>query len=157
MSKNNKLKFAITEILRLADNPITRTKIVKILYLADLKSFERLNKSVTDTQYIRYFYGPFSKSILDTLDSMEGQEIVETINMDGIGNRYYTYKLNPNHKDEEEIKFDVNDELNLKKREILTQTIISYVNKPTSEVLDTVYSSAQFNDTEFGREINLNA
>ncbi|MEG3439561.1 type II toxin-antitoxin system antitoxin SocA domain-containing protein [Pannus brasiliensis CCIBt3594] len=55
---------------------ITKTQLVKFIYLADLYSVKWTGKQITDLEWYYYHYGPWQEEIDAALDRMEGQEIV---------------------------------------------------------------------------------
>lgn len=72
------------------DTVLTRTKLVKLLYLADKKHFLTHDRTITGIRYFKYSYGPFSNCILDAVDGLEetGQIHIET-HMTDNGRQYH--------------------------------------------------------------------
>jgi|Deesub1362A_J573_1020465.scaffolds.fasta_scaffold01370_22 uncharacterized phage-associated protein len=81
MSKR-KLQMVIYYLVKKLGPNLTRTKLVKLLFLIDYiaKKGKKygIGRSITGTKYYYYHYGPFSREIIDTLREMQGYEIVET-------------------------------------------------------------------------------
>jgi len=60
---------------------ITKTQIIKFLYLADLYSVKWTGKQLTDLNWYYYLHGPWHEDIDAALDKMNGKEIsIETEN-----------------------------------------------------------------------------
>lgn len=60
---------------------ITKTQLVKFIYLADLYAVKWTGKQLTDLDWCYYLYGPWNEDINKTLDRMEGVDVVqETMN-----------------------------------------------------------------------------
>jgi len=74
---NQKLKDTILYILNKSEFSITKTRLVKLIYLADLFSKQKRQKKITGVSYNYYYYGPFSKQILETLDSLVAEKVIE--------------------------------------------------------------------------------
>lgn len=56
---------------------ITKTQLVKFIYLADLYSVKWTGKQITDLEWYYYHYGPWQEGIDAALDKMEGKEILQ--------------------------------------------------------------------------------
>lgn len=54
---------------------ITKTQLVKFLYLADLYSMKWLGKQITDLNWYFYNHGPWEKDIQTILNKMNGKQI----------------------------------------------------------------------------------
>ncbi len=54
---------------------ITKTQLVKFLYLADLYATKWLGKQITDLKWVYYHHGPWEEEIQTALDRMDGTEI----------------------------------------------------------------------------------
>jgi Protein of unknown function (DUF4065) len=67
-------KLILFFVLKTKGN-ITKTKLVKFLYLADLYSVKWLGKQITDLKWIRYHYGPYEEDINRILGLMNGRQI----------------------------------------------------------------------------------
>lgn len=48
--------------------PLSRKKLIKILYLIELKYIETTSKRLTDIEYIKYTYGPYSREIINVAE-----------------------------------------------------------------------------------------
>lgn len=74
---NRKLKDTILYILSKSEFSITKTRLVKLIYLADLFSKQKKGKTITDVRYNYYYYGPFSKLIVEELDKLVAEKVIE--------------------------------------------------------------------------------
>lgn len=57
---------------------ITKTQLVKFLYLADLYSMKWLGKQITNLNWYFYNHGPWEQDIQNCLDEMNGKQIRQT-------------------------------------------------------------------------------
>ena len=73
---NKVQQMVIYYLLRLLGRPASRTEIVKLLFLVDLELVSRGKRPLF--HWIRWYYGPFSRDILDSLDILEENGLVET-------------------------------------------------------------------------------
>jgi hypothetical protein len=55
---------------------ITKTQLIKFLYLADLYAVKWTEKQLTDLDW-RYYYGPWNEDINAALNQMNGKEILQ--------------------------------------------------------------------------------
>jgi hypothetical protein len=51
---------------------LTRTKLVKLLYLVDLEQQRRAGSTLTNLSWVFYYYGPYSFELQEELTAMEG-------------------------------------------------------------------------------------
>lgn len=58
---------------------ITRTQIIKFLYLADLYSVKWTGKQLTELDWYYYHYGPWHEDIDAALNQMNGKEIIQEL------------------------------------------------------------------------------
>ncbi|MDK2373185.1 MAG: Panacea domain-containing protein [Candidatus Korarchaeota archaeon] len=52
---------------------VGRTRIMKILYLADLIAKSKLGRTITKTEYRYYFYGPYSREVIDAIIKLKNE------------------------------------------------------------------------------------
>lgn len=57
---------------------ITKTQLVKFLYLADLYSTKWSGKQITNLSWYLYNHGPWEQDIQNCLDNMNGKQIKQT-------------------------------------------------------------------------------
>jgi len=142
------LREIIIELLRRLNSigvkRVSRTKIMKLLYLIDRECRELLNRTCTGTRWILWWHGPFSRSVLDVLDDLEIQGIVETDVTD-----YYDYTIieyslmNPNYT----IKID--NQI----RKIIYEVVKKWGKKELKEILAYVYSLPEVKHANLGDEL----
>ncbi|MCC3407569.1 MAG: DUF4065 domain-containing protein [Microcoleus sp. PH2017_10_PVI_O_A] len=56
---------------------ITKTQLIKFLYLADLYAVKWTNKQLTDLHWRYYHYSPWNENIIVALNKMNGKTIVQ--------------------------------------------------------------------------------
>jgi hypothetical protein len=54
-----------------------RTRLTKLIYLADLEWARRNGGAYTEAKYYRWNHGPFSREVLESLEWMDGIEVVQ--------------------------------------------------------------------------------
>jgi antitoxin SocA-like protein len=54
---------------------VTRTKLVKLLYLIDIEQQRRAGRPLTGLRWVFYHFGPYSFDLRDELDAMEGSRL----------------------------------------------------------------------------------
>jgi uncharacterized protein YwgA len=126
----------------------SKTKLVKLLYLLDLKAIKKLGKTLTGVKFKSYFYGPYSDEIDEVLNYLEELGFISSIKNTSfyLGKEYIVYKLNnmPNF-----------DALTLEEKNFIRNVIKNYKDKDLDEILMEVYSSEPFIKSEFGEEIRF--
>lgn len=78
---------------------VTKTALVKLLYLADVEAVRQGSPRVSEIEWISYKYGPYAFGIDDALKRLSGREIDELTGVSALGKTYYLYRL----KDYEEL------------------------------------------------------
>jgi uncharacterized phage-associated protein len=76
MTDHRRLEDTITYLLQTTRRPLTRTALVKLLYFADLRSYERRGKPITGLGWIWHKFGPFSSEIYEVLGDLESADEV---------------------------------------------------------------------------------
>lgn len=108
---------------------LTRTKLVKLLYLADRESFIDRERQISNIKYIKYHYGPYSEDIVETVKDMDGNEIRELSGYSSNGT-FYRYESNGEYE---------GSALTRKERDILDQILREYGDARTKQLVETVY------------------
>lgn len=146
--KLSKLQSSIIYLTDKLPGSLTRTKLVKLLYLADRIAVRERGFPVTDINYRRYYYGPYSDEIVKALNYMRGFEILEVMGVSMAGRSFYTYYPGdtPRYRS-----------LNLSPADqtILDRVIEDFGHMPLPELLDVVYDTPEFKATDFGKDIRL--
>lgn len=121
----------------------SRTKLVKLLYLADVEAKEKLKRTITGLKYIYHFYGPYAPEIIEKAHEMDGEEIREVYNP--LFDRYEYYAV----KKEREVDLD-RDEI-----EVLNEVIKKYGRMNTSEIKEIAYDTRPMLKAEPGDIITI--
>lgn len=62
---------------------ITKTQLVKFLYLADFYSTKWSGKQITNLNWYFYNHGPWEQDIQNCLDEMDGKQVKQTLGYEG--------------------------------------------------------------------------
>ena len=111
---------------------ITKTQLVKFLYLADLYSVKWTGKQLTELDW--YLHGPWHENIDAVLDKMDGKEILQEPQRDAV-----LIKLGPKAGNVEELKLPVSLKLIL---ENIKREWAGAGQDRIQQLLDYVYSTA---------------
>jgi hypothetical protein len=96
MTDSRRLEDSITYLLERSRLPLTRTTLVKLLYFADLRSYESRGKPITGLRWIWHNFGPFSTDIYDVLGYLESADEVATeVRRNYYGSPEYRIHLGP--------------------------------------------------------------
>lgn len=115
---------------RLDRSQLTRTKLVKLLFLADQKHFDSTGDKLSNTTYIKYYYGPFSQDIIDKADELANQDRVRIKRGRGSKGKFYLYEPG---SDREPVG------LSLEEEEFLSDVLEEYGFRDTKNLVDEVY------------------
>lgn len=127
---------------------LTRTKLVKLLYLADIAHYTRTNTSLTKVTYYSYYYGPYSEGIIESIEKLNPYEIEESYRTSKDGREYYTYSLG---------RYPRITNLNLTHEEsqTLDEIITTYGAMNLDDLLKYVYGTPQYRKSRKGETITI--
>jgi uncharacterized protein YwgA len=132
---NDMIEYLVSNF---SGNALTRTKLVKLLYLADRESYIGRDRQISNIKYIKYHYGPYSEDIVDALQEMDGDEIRELSGRSQNGT-YYRYEANSDYE---------GSSLTREERAILKRVLREYENTQTKQLVETVYDLDDLDSVE---------
>jgi uncharacterized protein YwgA len=129
---------------------LTRTKLVKLLYLADVTHCTHHRVPLTGVTYYNYYYGPYSEEIKESVDRLNPYEIEESYRTAYDGREYYTYSLGTNPR--------ITDlDLSNQEKETLNKIVAKFGLTNLNELLKHVYTTPQYRSSKKGEPINLSS
>lgn len=97
-SGEQRLEDAITFLIDRAPKTLTRTALLKLLYFADLRSYEDRGEPITDLNWVWHFYGPFAPAVYDALNTMNANdEVFVEVRETAYGNPEYRLTSGPSY------------------------------------------------------------
>lgn len=148
--KSAKLKMVIYYLVKMLGNRLTKTKLMKLLFISDYIAREGkrlgIGRTITGTRYIYYHYGPFSFEVYPAIDEMDGYEILELDSSEE--SRYgsmFSYKSGPNPRFEIKLSDD--------EKNILDFVINKYGYMPLDTLLTLVYNSKPMRNAQINYTI----
>lgn len=146
--KGTKLEMVTYYLIKTLRTRLTKTKLMKLLFISDYIAKEGKNlgigRTITGTKYIYYHYGPFSFDVYPIINKMNNYEILELDSSEK--SRYgslFSYDIGPRPR------FEI--KLNDDEKKILNFVIDKYGFMSLDTLLTLVYNSkpmknAQVND-----------
>ena len=122
-----------------------RTRLMKLIYLADLEWARRNGAPYTEAKYYRWNHGPFSREVLQTLEWMDGIEVVQTA-QSWDGGDTYCYRSGARTRLS-------GVELDPAFVEVLDRVGDQWSGRPLKELLVNVYGRDNFQDRAFGEAL----
>jgi uncharacterized phage-associated protein len=93
-----RLEDVITFLVSRTPKVLTRTALLKLLYFADLRSYEKKGRPITALKWIWHFYGPFAPAVYDALNAMNANDEVQVdVRLTPYGNPEYRLTPGPAH------------------------------------------------------------
>ena len=132
-------------VARARDKGVTlnRTKLVKLLYLADIESVRSRRDPITGLEWVFFHYGPYAFELIDTLQQMEGSELTAQKWHDSV-----LYRAAPGAPDGEDWLPAI--------RRTVDGVIERYASLDLNELLDYVYfRTGPMLDAERGHRLDL--
>ena len=140
---NNKLLCKSLEHLVDEWGPIEgRTRLMKLVYLADLEWSNGHSRPYTEARYYRWNHGPFSREVLKALEWMDGIEVVQSTNS-WQGGDTHTYRSGESTR-LGQVQLDPEFVA------VLDRIGSQWRNRPLKELLEYVYGDEGFKHREFG-------
>jgi uncharacterized phage-associated protein len=91
-----RLEDAIAFLISRAPKPLTRTALIKLLYFADLRSYERYQRPITGLNWVWHLYGPFATAVYDAVNLMNANdELKVDVRVTPYGNPEYRLTVGP--------------------------------------------------------------
>lgn len=124
---------------------LTRTQMIKLLYLIDRKNYENNGCQLTESQYYMYFYGPYCDEYKNALDKLITENLIRQENK-GVSYKIYFNK-------EQKIKLTENEKnlidtvLNFAKKEDLL--------KSAKNIKEYVYTLEELQEIEALEKIDF--
>ena len=87
----DQLRAAIDYLINHHRLRLTRTQLVKLLYLADLDYYYQDGETLTGLDYAYYYYGPYNATIVEAANELIGDRITFERGVRRDGTEYYVY------------------------------------------------------------------
>lgn len=114
---------------------ISRTRLMKLLFIADVLAKDRLGRRLVGGEWVRWYFGPFNKHVLDVLDELFEEGLIDIVREDP-GVFYVSLEEPPR------LGRDV--------RALLDEVIKEYGFMKIDELLDTVYERWRVSERRLG-------
>ncbi len=134
------MKNVVLYIISKFPRGIGRTRLMKLAFIIDSVSLRKRGKRVFGGEWVRWYFGPFNKAILDALDDLLRIELVDIVPTPA--SVRYVSLGNPRS-----LPDDV--------RGIVDEVIEEYGFKPLNELLDEVYGKWGIKKIPLGEVIEL--
>lgn len=149
MSKRHaRLQDIIRYFVRFYPRRISRTVLVKLVYLTDVEFFRRYARKMTGLEYQHHHFGPFTWGIVDTAEELVAKKLITTISTTNIyGDPTIIYKST-----EEQPSFDSLDSHCLDVVRVVNNKFSTF---SFTQLLDYVYSTPPMVNVPSGEIINF--
>ena len=117
---------------------IGRTRLMKLAFVIDAVSKERLGRRLLGGKWVRWYFGPFNKAVLDVLDDLFEDAVVDII---------------PSSASVRYISLEEPPELPPEVLEIVEEVIENYGFKHLDDLLDEIYRKWEIDSIPLGEVI----
>ena len=135
----SKLNASIYYLVKRIGKQLNRTKIVKLLFIADNMAKKRLKRTISGTSYVYLLYGPYSDDIIKSIREMDGYEINEILD---------PYTKSYSYSKTDMPRIDPMKILDRNEVEILDEVIKNHGEDSLREILSYVYNLDCMKDAE---------
>lgn len=124
-------------ILYLCGKKIGTTKLIKLIYLADLEFYNSFGRTITSARYQKYHYGPYSFDIKEQIDALkEKGYITVTEKKTASGNTARLIECNDGAKKFSNLSGD--------EKMVLNEIHKKWVNQPTEKLVTYAKSTQPY-------------
>ncbi|MEA3402883.1 MAG: Panacea domain-containing protein [Armatimonadota bacterium] len=143
------LEVAICRILAV-DGAAGVTRLMKLLYLAELEHVHRSGRPLTGAVFINYDYGPFCRSAYEAMERLAARGVVREVRHITRGGHLCR------------LQHAVADKMQLvdptsHARDVIDQTVRRWRDASLDEVVGEAKASAPFRESSYGEELDLGA
>lgn len=132
---------AIRLIAKAHDHGVSQTRLLKLLWIAELRYCEKTGQRLTNATWFRWDYGPFSKDVINTAKADTTLLKEQAVSPDGPMLAFHATTA-PEVDDQEAVK-------------VLADTVWLYNKYNLHEILAEVYEDGFFNDTPYGSDFEF--
>jgi uncharacterized phage-associated protein len=132
---NNKKVCSIIYFFIKNSSNLGKTKLIKLMYLADYEFYKQYNKKISNIDYIRWDYGPFSPDIYTCLEFMADSGIIKMKKSKSLNKSrdYFSFHI----KEE----FDVDKNLSPDEKEFFNYILSKYDNMDIDTIKKITYET----------------
>ncbi len=138
MEENKKLEEVVYEVIKRFPG-ISRTQLVKLVYVIDREYFKENGNTLTGVEYELYFYGPYSHEFKKVLNSLKENDAIYE-NFDGVS---YEIFLTERQKESSSFEEKENDAIESAIKQLTKDGKL----KSTREIKSYVYSFDEVKST----------
>ncbi len=121
----------IADFVREEGGELTKTKLVKLLYLIDLNTYRHFRSTLTQVRWFYHLYGPYAFEIDSAIRAIEGYDLTESQFLSGRGRKGFAYKAT--------VEEDLHALLPLDRRQVIYNTLRRWAIEDLNTILDYVY------------------
>lgn len=125
---------------------LTKTRVTKMVYLADWFMVEEYSRQITDIQWFFDHYGPYVSDVLDAADDDKNIRILETQSSFGT----VKYIVQPK-VDKQKLKYSLSEE----EIEILNKVIDETKSLTWNDFISYIYETSPVKNAEKYSDLNL--
>lgn len=140
------LKEVILYVISASNGNVSRTRIVKLLYLIDFFSLAKFGSKVTEVNYNYYYYGPYSESIINCVDELKNSgKLQEYVVQNSFGNHSFLYGVSKPYSKITNLSGSEGE------IELIDEIIKDYSHMNFKQLLEFVYSTPPIEDNKQGK------
>lgn len=128
---------------------ISRTKLMKLVYLADVHHYSVHRETLTGASYVHWDHGPLSWDVTKARDTLEAKGLVKEIEARTLsGHMAFVPKV---------VVRDIDSKINLDENRLKTLAFVlqEWGRESTKRIVDYAKETLPFVGTEFGKELDF--
>jgi len=129
---------------------VTKTKLAKMLFIADRRYFERTNQTITGFVYRRSFFGPYPAELEDVVGSLIVKRLLRQYELVTITPECETVVRYPLVRTERLVMYD---DLDDEQRQIIDEVVDEFGEMSLDELVEMMCEFEEVKSAEFGEEI----
>ena len=148
----DKVRAAIMTVLEVSNEPVHRTRLIKLVYLADNLYNEHFGETLTGLRYMWDSYGPNAVSnavVVEVENLVQDDYACMKVGTSMYGGENYLYSVGPK-------KMEISDDvLNQIERQILFDTVNRFKGKPLGQVVEASKKTKPFREASQYEILNM--
>ncbi len=148
----DKVRAAIMTVLETSNESVHRTRLIKLVYLADNLYYEHFGETITGLRYMWDEFGPnaVSNAVVEEADNLVRDDYTSMkVGVSIYGGKNYLYSMGPR-------KIEISDEvLNQLERQFLLDTVNRFKGKPLGQVVAASKKTKPFREGSQYEVLNM--
>lgn len=151
MLQHPRLEDVVLFLVAHAPAPLGITQVMKLVYLADVEHMRLYGAPLTDSEWIWYHYGPFTRAVYEAVEDLDEAELIhDEITVSGVDRQRSIASA-----DDPVVARETKGQLSPRAYRALTRTLQRYGNLPLHALERVAYETTPMRVARQGERLDL--